>query len=269
MKEDRDLVTALARGLQILSSFTARSTTLSSSELTESTGLPKATVARLTHTLVELGYLQRSANMRKYALSAAVLALGYPLLASLTIRQVAEPMMRALCAEIGGTVSLGVLDRERVVYVESCRSTPNLDHLPDIGSVWPLLESGIGRALLAGLPAADRQSLLNKLKVHVPERYEKSIKGVKEALRDYDKYGYCVSIGGIRPHIHGVGVPVKKSWGEHRLAFNCGVYAKDPTGAALRRNVAPKLVRMVQQVEMAMDALDRLENPEHGLRTRL
>ncbi|MDR3452313.1 MAG: IclR family transcriptional regulator [Rhodoferax sp.] len=267
MKDDRELVTALARGLHILASFTARATTLSSSELSERTGLPKATVSRLTYTLVELGYLHRSSSKRKYALSAAVLALGYPLLASLTIRQVAQPMMRELSAETGGTVSLGVLDRDRVVYIETCRSAPNVDHLPDIGVIWPLMESAIGRALLAGLDVEHRAQLLNTIKVLEPERYTNTIAGVEEALRDYEKFGYCVALGELRRGIYGVAVPVKRSWGEHRLAFNCGVPGTDPKGEALRRDVAPKLIRLVRSVEDALDALNSLEDPIHPRRT--
>ena len=46
-------------------------------------GTPKPTVARLTHTLTELGYLNYIRRFRKYELGASVLALGYAAISSM------------------------------------------------------------------------------------------------------------------------------------------------------------------------------------------
>lgn len=48
---------SLTRGLDILRAFAANDATLGNQQLIERTGLPKATVSRLTATLVSLGYL--------------------------------------------------------------------------------------------------------------------------------------------------------------------------------------------------------------------
>ena len=55
--KDRNFVTALARGLEILRCFGENDLTLTNSEIADRTGLPKATISRLTHTLCELDYL--------------------------------------------------------------------------------------------------------------------------------------------------------------------------------------------------------------------
>ena len=140
METDRDLIVALSRGLQVLECFSARRTSQSLTEISEQVGLPKSTVARINYTLVRLGYMRQHQD-RSYSLSPAVLVLAHPVLASLPIRQVAQPLMREMATETHGTVSLGVLDRDCVVYVETCRSAPNPEHLPDIGVMWPILES--------------------------------------------------------------------------------------------------------------------------------
>src|ERR1051326_5132964 len=76
--KDRQFVTALARGLDILRAFHAGEGMLGNQEIAHRTGLPKPTVARLTHTLTELGYLNYIRRFRKYELGASVLALGLP-----------------------------------------------------------------------------------------------------------------------------------------------------------------------------------------------
>ena len=49
--KDRQFVTALARGLEILRCFQAGDPALGNQDIAERTGLPKPTVSRLTHTL--------------------------------------------------------------------------------------------------------------------------------------------------------------------------------------------------------------------------
>ena len=57
-KADPRFNTALARGLDILRSFRQGEAYLGNADLAERTGVPKATVSRLTFTLAELGYLK-------------------------------------------------------------------------------------------------------------------------------------------------------------------------------------------------------------------
>ena len=57
-EEDRQFVTALARGLELLRCFTPSESALSNLDLAKKSGLPRPTVSRLTHTLARLGYLR-------------------------------------------------------------------------------------------------------------------------------------------------------------------------------------------------------------------
>ncbi|MDH3232081.1 MAG: helix-turn-helix domain-containing protein, partial [Alphaproteobacteria bacterium] len=54
--KDRQFVTALARGLEVLRAF-QEGGPLGNQEIARRTGLPKPTVSRLTHTLKQLGYI--------------------------------------------------------------------------------------------------------------------------------------------------------------------------------------------------------------------
>lgn len=94
--KDRNIVTAVSRGLSILSAFSPRDVWLGNSEIAERTGLPKPTVSRLTETLMRLGYLHHSSRRRQYRLGVAVLTLGYAVLGDLDVRKVARPAMQAL-----------------------------------------------------------------------------------------------------------------------------------------------------------------------------
>src|ERR1700730_13694970 len=95
---DRQFATTLARGLEVLRCFTPLEPLLGNKEISVRTGLPKPTVSRLTYTLTKLGYLRHNMRLGKYQLGSAVLSIGYPLLASMKVKQAAP----AAVEEAGG-----------------------------------------------------------------------------------------------------------------------------------------------------------------------
>jgi DNA-binding IclR family transcriptional regulator len=70
-KDSAQVSSALVRGLEILRSFTPNDISLGNQELIDRTGLPKATISRLTLTLVNLGYLNYDDNLGRYSIGPA------------------------------------------------------------------------------------------------------------------------------------------------------------------------------------------------------
>src|SRR5919198_4114338 len=105
--KDRQFVTSLARGLEILRAFAPNETLLGNQEIAQRTGLPKPTVSRLTHTLTKLGYLSYAPRLGKYQLGTPVLALGYAVLANLGVRNLARPLMQEIADFSRGSVAVG------------------------------------------------------------------------------------------------------------------------------------------------------------------
>jgi DNA-binding LacI/PurR family transcriptional regulator len=58
--------------------------------------LSRATVSRLTQTLLRAGYLEYDPGQRAYRLGAAVLSLGHAMRTGSSVLRVAAPLMRAL-----------------------------------------------------------------------------------------------------------------------------------------------------------------------------
>ncbi len=246
--------TSLANGLLILKSFKVGDAVLGNRDLAERTGLSKATVSRLTYTLVELGFLKQEAQQRRYRLGSATLSAGYPLLASLTIRQVARPFMRMLADHAHGSVSLGMRDRCSMVYIETCRGHDVLASPPDIGSSRPLLTTAIGRAWLAGVDEAQRHQALQQMQSVDPGTWEQHHHAVQESQHDFQTIGACFSRGEWQQEVHAVGVPMRLIIDGEILVFNCSVPAVLLGQRKLAVDVAPRLVDMVRSVERAYQA---------------
>ncbi len=246
-EKNRNFVTALARGLEILRAFEPGHTMLGNQELAERTGLPRPTISRLTYTLTELGYLSYNARLGKYQPAAGVLALGYACLASFGVRQVARPLMQELARDLDVAVALGTRDRLQMIYLENCQGQGALTLRLDVGSRIPLATTAMGRALLAAVPDEERSYLLDRLRRHHKDDWERVREGIEKAVEDYRMQGYVSSRGDWSHDVNSVGVPLVLP-DSTVVAFNCGGPSFLLSQQRLDEELGPRLRTMVSDV---------------------
>jgi len=246
---DRQFVEALARGLEILRAFSPYRAQLGNQEIARTTGLPKPTVSRLTYTLTKLGYLSWSERLGKYQLGAPALALGYAVLSSQGVRQVARPHMQRLADYADASVALGSRDRLRLIYMESCSSKSALTLRLEAGMRIPIATTAMGRALLGALPDSERDWLMDLIAKREGERWPQVRAGIEQAILDLERRGFATSVGEWQADVNAVGVPLIPRDGSPIVAFNCGAPAFQLSRERLERDIGPRLVNLVRNVE--------------------
>src|SRR5690606_27080486 len=105
----------LGRALLILEAFGVEDQAVGLSELTRRTGLPKATVHRMSRDLVAARLL--SASPDGYRLGRGLFELGMRAATERTLLEVAVPFLQDLFTRTRETVHLGVRDGDEVVYI--------------------------------------------------------------------------------------------------------------------------------------------------------
>jgi DNA-binding IclR family transcriptional regulator len=246
--KDRNFVTALARGVELLRCFTPSDSLLGNQELAAKTGLAKATVSRLTYTLAQLGCLKRQPSSGKYHLDVGVLAFGYQMLSNLSIRAVAHPFMEELATHAQTTVAMAARDRLQMVYVDVVHGQANMTMRRQVGSYLPLHLSSMGRACLAAMPEKEREFLLEHIRERNTADWREIRRGLDRAFRDFEDYGYCLSIGEWTRDVNSVAVPLIHP--EHGvLAFNCGGPSFQLPRERLEDDIGPRLKLMVAQIQ--------------------
>ena len=251
--EDKQFATTLARGLEILRCFTPERPVLGNKDLVQRTGLPKATVSRFTYTLVRLGYLRAAPYQQKYQLGSAVLSLGFPLLATMYVRQLARPHMSELATELGVSVAMGVRERLNIVYVETSRSQDIFaPPYTEIGFTHPIAETSIGRAYLAASSPEERRTLLNEIRVKEPEQWARNSASIDGAMKDYLRLGFCMSFDCFRPNIYGVAVPLRRPVEGELIVLNCAVYADRISPEEVESRIGPRLLALGRRIENSL-----------------
>jgi DNA-binding IclR family transcriptional regulator len=247
-KEDRHFVTALARGLEILSCFRSGEKLLGNQELAERARLPKSTVSRLTYTLTKLGYLEYVEDMGKYRLGTASLALGSAMLSRLDIRQFARPFMQELADFSHTSVSLGMRDRLSMIYIENCRSQAALTLRLDVGARIPIAQTAMGRAYLVETSSSERNDILERVRELDELKWPSIRDGVMRSVEEYKTLGCCTSFGDWQTDVNAIAVAFKPNNGSQILAINCGGPSFNLSPEYLLNEVKPKMLELVERL---------------------
>lgn len=253
MEKDRQFVTALARGLEVLRCFKPGEQFLGNQEIARRTGLPKPTVSRLTYTLTQLGYLNYSENLGKYYLGTGVLSIGNAFLANMNIRQIARPLMQELADYTHASVALGARDRLDMIYIENCRSVATAFTLNlDVSSRIPVATTAMGRAYICGLSERQRDHLLDQVRMQNEAEWPRIKANLEQAMKDYQEKGFCLSVGDWQKDVNAVAVPFIPVDGSDVLSFNCGGPSFNIRRHMLEDDIGPHLVALVKNVHAAM-----------------
>lgn len=253
-KDDRHFVTALARGLEVLSAFKPGETLLANHEIAARCGLPRSTVSRLTYTLTKLGYLHFVEEAGKYRQGTQLLALGSVALGGLSVRQIARTAMRELATFSDGTVGLAVRDRLSMRYVECLRGAAAISLNIDVGSRMSMARSSMGRAYVAALEPAEREALYGELSEVDPLAWPKLHAGLERAREDHRTLGCCCSFGDWQETVSAIAVGFRPGGGLDPMVVNCGAPTVITSPDFLLNDVRPRLIALARRLEGVMGA---------------
>jgi DNA-binding IclR family transcriptional regulator len=254
MKEDRQFVTALARGLDILRCFTPERPELGTTEIAGRTGLPQPTVWRLCYTLSKLGYLVPGRDPEKLRPGPGVLALGHAAVTHVGAAEVAAPLMREIADRFDASVSLAARDRLDMVIVQRAEAPSILRLNLGTGSGLAIERSALGWAYLAGIGDKERQTLLAQIARASGERAGTVRRDIDAALAHFRRHGFVLNLGHYHPDVNAAGVPVVAPDGRRVLALNCGGASSVVTETKLRGPIAEALKALAAKLAPVLGA---------------
>jgi DNA-binding IclR family transcriptional regulator len=185
---------SLERGIEILRAFRPGSDLLGNGELADRSGLPRATVSRLTQTLVGAGLLLQEPARRGYRLAPAVLSLAHAMRSGSAVLQIAAPLMRALAQSKQINVGLAAPDRDEMVYLESIRYSRRAAFRNVVsGQRVPMELTSLGRAFLAVAPDPRRKALLRMFKHRRGIQWPTLEREIELAMQSVRTSGFCAA----------------------------------------------------------------------------
>lgn len=253
-KEERNFINSLARGLSILEAFDIANPRLGISELARKTELSKSTVYRLVYTLRTLGYIIPVEEENKYTLGPKVLGLGFAVLSSLELREVASPYLMELSRYVKETVNLAVLDGWKLIYVERIKTQQILNINLHVGSRLELYNTAMGRVLAAFQEKdwlSDYLQYLRKLP-EAKSYWKDNGKKLIDILEEVKNNGYAINNEELTPGLRSVAAPVRNRNGQIVGAVNIAVSSSLYSLQRLKKNLIFPLRRTAQAISAAL-----------------
>lgn len=243
---------SLERGIDILRAFRPGSALLGNGEIAERTGLPKATVSRLTQTLVASGLLQIEPGTRVYRLAPLVLSLAHAMRTGSRVLTIAAPLMRATAEKHKINVGLAAPDQDEMVYLESIRYNrrPSLRTVVS-GQRVPMELTSLGRAYLAVAPDDLRIKLFHHFGKARTKQWPKLKLEIESAVLQFEKNGYCFA--SWQPEVVALATPIEI--GAQIYALNVSVSSEGDTNGILLE-LAPVLMDLRQKIIDSLASTD-------------
>lgn len=242
-------VLTVERGMQMLRAFRSFRAPLTNSELVRRTGLSKATVSRLTSTLLQLGYLRHAPGSRDFELAAGPLGIGHAFIAASELLQTAQPFMQALADRLGVSVALAIGDGLDMLYIAYRASHRVATLRLGVGSVLPMGTTSIGHAYLWALSAGEQRRLIADLKRNAGPRAAALERSIRESFAELENTGTCGVLGGFQRDAYGVALPVFVGRERVVMGLSCGKAEVQPDLATERKRIAPVLKEAAVQFE--------------------
>ncbi len=162
INESEVKVKSLQKALEILNCFTRKSS-WGVTEISELLDLNKSNVHNILSTFKAMNYLDQDPESGKYKLGLSVYSLCYSLGESLSIGSIAAPYLQELADFAKERVYLAIPHEDEIIYVNSAYPKADIGLMRAIiGEHAKMHCTGLGKAMLAFLPAEQQQTYLSK-----------------------------------------------------------------------------------------------------------
>ncbi|SFL60196.1 IclR family transcriptional regulator [Shimia aestuarii] len=251
---DRQFVTALSRGLDVLRAFRPDDRAgLSNRDLAQRTGLPNSTVSRLTYTLMQGGYLLYDEQTGRYRIGIPVLSLGFACLGSIPMRDEAKKHMQRLANEAGEGVQVVMAARDgpTMAYLAVARAPNSVVSIQlGVGSRVSLARTASGLAYFAGSSPAEQAEIEAELEDHYgPEAWPERQRSLHAAKDELAARGFIADYGDWHAGVHTAAVPFpSRSEGTPNMAFAFGGPSSFLPRERIETELGPRLVEMTHSL---------------------
>src|SRR5690606_5078582 len=166
MTDERASDGTVGKALDVLDQVAAYGRPVRFAELLAASPYPKATLFRFLQTLVSQGMLSLDPETGSYALGVRLVRLAHAAWKQSSLAPIARPFVDALAGEMGETVHLAQMDNAHVLYVDKRSAAVPIEMFSQAGKVGPAYCTGVGKAMLAFMPAEQLDRLLPQMSFH-------------------------------------------------------------------------------------------------------
>lgn len=215
--------TVLIKADQILSFLASSKQPQRLYRIAESTELTNSTASKILSTLELIGYVQKNPENQEFSLGPSLTRYANRSVMQMDIQKIAHPYLKKLQEKTTETVHLGIVDRNRIVYIDKLESENPVNLYSQVGKTIPLYCSAMGKSVLADQSDEEIEHYLaeNKLEKKT-EHTITSKETLKKEIERIRNLGYAFDDAEHEVDVFCVGASISLK-GENLGAFSVSV----------------------------------------------
>jgi IclR family pca regulon transcriptional regulator len=244
-RDGPEVIESLDRGLRVIQTFGADHRPMTLSDIARACDLPRATVRRILHTLMNAGFV--AGDERLFSLTPRILTLASAYLASNQISSVMQPLMDEVSTKAREVCSLAILDGADAVFVARASPARVFSAGIDIGYRLPAFCTSVGRVLLGRLPdeALAKTIKATRLTALTPNTVTDKAAVIATIISDRAQ-GYSLVDREAEPGFRSISVPIRRYDGGIVAAANIGAHVDRIATDEMTARFLPLLMDMSQ-----------------------
>jgi DNA-binding IclR family transcriptional regulator len=256
---------SVERAIAVLLAFNRGGPELRMSDVCEVTGLGTSTASRMLSTLESFGCVERDEMSGLYRLGPTLITLGGNALNQSPVYREARQAAQDLACELSLGVNVAVRRDAALFYLLNFEGRLAPRSFTLSGQRNPLHATGLGKCLLAGLPAADRRALLPDEELHAfTSRTLTTHEALDDELRRLGENGYVLEVEELALGRACVAAPIRDRNG----AVVAAMSISGPLSAIdLERRESELAGRVIEATDLISVKLGYV-GPRHGLPSR-
>lgn len=206
--DDTYRLQSLDRALSVLEFLGESEVPMSLAEICRAMNLHKSTAHRALMVL-ERGMLLERTPDNRFRLGLKLYTLGNRAVEQMDLRTQIRPFFRRLSARLGETVHLGVLQKTSVVYLDKAGPGTRVCSGSKTGSSNPVYCTAMGKAMLAWLPPAAVDELVEQINfVRLTSKTIGTREELMQSLERVRRRGYSIDDEEVEAGVRCIGAPI-------------------------------------------------------------
>ncbi len=246
----------VGKALEVLDQVAMHGRPVRFSELLDASRFPKATLYRFVQTLTNQGMLAFDPDRGTYTPGVRLVRLAHAAWQTASLAPIARNHIDLLSADVGETVHLAQLDHAQVIYVDKRNATEPVPMFSQSGKVGPAYCTGVGKAMMAYLPDAELENVLEQQSYHkFTNTTHTTAASLRTELADIRANGYGFDREEHEPDIICVALPILTE-------TNRVLGALSVTSTTVRTNLAG-LESLVPRIRTTVEAISKEASSWH------
>ena len=247
-RSDRETIAGFSKGLKVIEAFDADRPRLTITDVSNLTGLERATARRCLLTLARDGYATFDGKF--FQLTPRVLRLGFAYLSSTPLPRLVQPYLEKLAEETEESCSASTLDGDEIGYIARASQRRVMSIGLGVGSRLPAYCSSMGRVLLASVPERERAALLEA--IPLTPRTPRTLTDPVALGAEIEKVrleGFAMVDQELEVGLRSIAVPLLDASAKVVAAINIGAHAERVSLERMREEFLPPMLRVQTELQ--------------------